>query len=354
MASNDHTGMSRRDALRALGAAAGIGLLTPVDRVAAAWARPAQQGPVIRTLSGDMSPSAVPQGAILFHEHLHMRYPPGSATSFSDDVDLMIRETRLAREDGVAMIVDGGHADMDRNLGNLQRINDESGVLVVASGGYYMQRTFPESISTRSAEQIADELVDTARRERHGAFGEIGQQGGVMTDDEQKVHRAVALAHVRTGLPVFTHNAYSIRATQVPRDAALRQLEIYEAAGANLGNVCIGHICCLDDPAADIAIQIARRGAYVGFDRVTLNGTMPDAQRVTMAMAMIRAGHADKLLLASDFYAANSLKANGGSGIAQTVTVFAPMLKEAGLDDATLRSILQDNPRRFLSFTPKA
>jgi phosphotriesterase-related protein len=243
---------------------------------------------------------------------------------------------------------------MDRDISKLQRINDESGVLVVASGGYYMQRTYPESISTRSAEQIADELVAVAARERHGAFGEIGQQGGVLTDDEAKVHRAVAQAHVRTGIPVFTHNAYSIRATQVPRDAALRQLEIYEAAGANLSNICIGHVCCLDDPAADIAIQIARRGAYVGFDRVTLNGTMPDAQRVTMAMAMIQAGHAEKLLLASDFYAANSLKANGGAGIAQTVTVFAPMLREAGLDERTLRSILQDNPRRFLSFTPKA
>jgi len=359
-ANEDRAGISRRDALRALGVGggagilAGMGLLSTSERALAAWARPAQQSPVIRTLSGDLAPTAAPPGAILFHEHLHMRYPPGAETSFSDDVELMIREVRLAREDGVGMIVDGGHADMDRNLDNLKRIDAESGVRVVASGGYYMQRTYPESIAERSAEQIADELVATAAREGHGAFGEIGQQGGVLTDDERKVHRAVALAHVRTGLPVFTHNAYSIRATNVPRDAALRQLEIYEAAGANLGNVCIGHVCCLDDPAADIAIEIARRGAYVGFDRVTLNGTMPDSQRVTMAMAMIGAGHADKLLLSSDFYAANALKANGGNGIAQTVTVFAPMLTEAGLDDATLHSILTQNPKRFLSFTPKA
>jgi predicted metal-dependent phosphotriesterase family hydrolase len=66
---------------------------------------------------------------------------------------------------------------------------------------------------------------------------------------------------------VFTHNAYSIRATSVPRESALRQLDIYEAAGANPRNICIGHVCCLDDPAADIAIALARRGVYVGWDR---------------------------------------------------------------------------------------
>ena len=79
----------------------------------------------------------------------------------------------------------------------------------------------------------------------------------------------------------------------------------------NPQNICIGHVCCLDDPAADIAIALARRGVYVGFDRVTLNGTMPDANRVIMAMAMIEAGHADKLLLSSDFYSSPALKANG-------------------------------------------
>lgn len=346
--------ITRRDALRLMGSAgagtvlAGSGLLA-IPEISSAT-RKTQARRVIRTLGGDLAPEAAPPGAILFHEHLHMRYPPGSPSSFSDDVDLMIREVRIAHDEGVGIIVDGGHPDMERNLDNLERIDAESGVRVVASGGYYMQRTYPPSISTKSAEQIADELAAEARRDLLGAFGEIGQQEGVLTADEAKVHRAVALAHVRTGLPVFTHNAYSIRATSVPRDAALRQLEIYERAGANLANICIGHVCCLDDPSADIAIQIARRGAYVGFDRVTLNGTMPDAQRVTMAMALIEAGHGDKLLLASDFYSARSLKSEGGNGIAQTVTVFAPMLREAGLDAATLRTILEENPKRFLTF----
>jgi phosphotriesterase-related protein len=337
------------------GLLAGLGGLALPDRLGAmvasdaSWS--AQDGPIIRTLTGDVPVGSLPDGAVLFHEHLSIQLGP--RPSFHADVDLMADEVRAASADGVALIVDGGHPDMGRDLEALWRIARETGFPIVASGGYYMQRTYPPELSTMSAEQIADGLAAEAARDRLGAFGEIGQQGGELTADERKVHRAVALAHVRTGLPVFTHNAYSIRSPDVPRETALRQLDIYEAVGANPQNLCIGHVCCLDDPAADIAVALARRGVYVGFDRVTLNGTMPDENRVIMAMAMIEAGHADKLLLSSDFYSSPALKANGGPGLAQTATVFGRMLTEAGLDDGTLRMVLEENPRRFLAFTPK-
>jgi phosphotriesterase-related protein len=352
---DDPSTLSRRDALHLLGKAGGAGLLAGTGVLALvgrAGGAAAQQGPIIRTLQGDVAPGTLGRGAVLFHEHFSIQI--GANPSFHADVDLMVSEARAAKENGIALIVDGGHPDMRRDLAALQRITRESGLPVVASGGYYMQRTYPPDIATKSAEQIADDLVAEARRDRLGAYGEIGQQTGVLTEDERKVHRAVALAHVRTGLPVFTHNAYSIRATDVPRDAALRQLDIYEAAGANPQNLCIGHVCCLDDPAAEIASRIAARGAYVGFDRVTLNGTMPDANRVVMAMALAEAGHADKLLLSSDFYSRPALAREGGPGFAQTATVFGPMLREAGMDAATLRMVLEENPRRFLAFTPRA
>ena len=348
--------MTRREALRLLGTAgaggalAGAGLLSLGGCASAGSAGPRTDG-IIRTLRADIDPGAVGRGTVLFHEHLSIQL--GANPSFHSDVELMISEVRAAGEDGVSLIVDGGHADMRRDMVALRRIASETPVHIVASGGYYMQRTYPADIATKSAVQIAEDLVAEARRDRHGAFGEIGQQGGVLTADERKVHEAVALAHVRTGIPVFTHNPYNIRLPDVPREAALLQLDIYEAAGADLDNICIGHVCCLDDPRAEIASEIARRGAYVGFDRVTLNGTMPDENRVGMAMALIDAGHADRLLLSSDFYSQPSLKSNGGPGIAQTATVFGELLVEAGLDRPTLSRILSENPRRFLTFEPR-
>jgi phosphotriesterase-related protein len=358
--------LNRRDALALLGAAGGAGL-------AAAWgagspsltafgqaAKPAAaavafpKGAVIRTLLKDLPPEALAGGPVLFHEHLSMHYPPQVKEHFTDDVAMMVEEVRAAGKDGIACIVDGGHPDMTRSLDALKRIAAESGVAIVASGGYYMQRTYPPEIATRSADQIADDLVRDAAAQRLGAFGEIGQQGGVLTDDEKKVFQAVAKAHVRTGLPVFTHNAYTgTRPTQnpVPHDAALRQLDVLEGAGAKPSRLAIGHICCLDDPKAEVAQQLAKRGAFVGFDRVTIP-IVPDAERVVMIMAMVEAGYADHVLLSSDFAVAGSLKKNGGAGIGQAATVFGPMLLKAGMPEATLHRILVDNPRRFLAFVP--
>ncbi len=49
---------------------------------------------------------------------------------------------------------------------------------------------------------------------------------------------------------------------------------------------------------------------------------------------------------------AGFVAAYGGPGYAKTVTQFAPMLREAGLDEATVQSFIADNPRRWLAFTP--
>jgi phosphotriesterase-related protein len=359
--------LNRRDALALLGATAGAGVAAALARDAGVLAALGQstatapkaaafpRGAVIRTLLKDLPPEALAGGPVLFHEHLSMHYPPQVKEHFTDDVAMMVEEVRAAGKDGIACIVDGGHPDMTRSLDALKRIATESGVPIVASGGYYMQRTYPPEIATRSADQIAEELARDAATQRLGAFGEIGQQGGVLTDDEKKVFQAVAKAHVQSGLPIFTHNAYTgTRPTPnpVPHDAALRQLDVLEGAGAKPEHIAIGHVCCLDDPKAAIAQQLAKRGVFVGFDRVTIP-IVPDAERVVMIMAMVEAGYADQVLVSSDFAIANSLKKNGGAGIGQASTVFGPMLLKAGMSEAVLRRILVDNPRRFLAFVPK-
>ena len=370
MADSENTSPNRLTRRQVIGLGVGgtVGLMAGFKAaVALAQGRSGQPAPVafprgaiIRTLTGDVAPDRLASGPVLFHEHLSETWPlppPGQPPqpTFFDDVAGMIEEVRLAKQDGrVSCIVDGSHPDMFRKIDNLRRIAHDSDVYIVASGGYYMQRTYPADIATKSASQIADDLVVAANTERLGAFGEIGQSVQ-LTDDERKVFQAVGQAHVKTGLPVFTHNPYTgTRQTSAPppRDTALRQLDILESTGAQPQHIAIGHVCCLDDPKAEVAIQLARRGAFVGFDRVTLQ-TVPDSLRVTMILAMLDAGCADNLLLSSDFYSPTMLKKNGGNGLAQTVTVFAPMLTKAGVKDEVVRGILVDNPRRFLAFVPK-
>ena len=152
-----------------------------------------------------------------------------------------------------------------------------------------MQRTCPADVATKSEDQIADDLVRDARSsgtERSARLERLRMRP--MSPDERKVFRAVGKAHVRTNLPIsFTHNAYGT-GPNVPRDAGLRQLDALESAGVNPQHIAIGHSCCLDDPAADVIKQIARRGAFVGFDRVT-GGSVPDDKKVVMILAFLEA-----------------------------------------------------------------
>jgi predicted metal-dependent phosphotriesterase family hydrolase len=178
--------ITRREAIAMLGA----GFLMAQQR--------APRRPIIRTLLKDIESETL-TGPILFHEHLSMHYPPQTPQHFTDDVGMMVDEAKAARQDGIACIVDGGHPDMSRSLDALKRIATESGLPVVASGGYYMQRTYPEDISKKSVDEIANDLVRDANGQHLGAFGEIGQQDGVMTADERKVFQAVGKAQTRTG-----------------------------------------------------------------------------------------------------------------------------------------------------------
>jgi phosphotriesterase-related protein len=228
-------------------------------------------------------------------------------------------------------------------------LSTRSGLPIVASGGYYMERTYPGSLASKSDDQIADELTREAAVNRYGAFGEIGQNPNApMSDFERRIFRAVGKAHVRSNLPVFTHNAYGT-GPNVPKEAGLRQLDVFESVGVDLRRVAIGHTCCLDDPPADIIKQIAKRGAFVGFDRVT-GGLVPDDKKVTMVLAFLDAGYAEHLLLCSDFTGRRSA---ARPGYGNTLTVFAPKLRAAGVKEDTLHAILYDNPRRFLAFVPK-
>ena len=365
---------TRRDAIRVLAAGTGLGavsalaggsdLLAGLQRTGASGplTRRLPRGSVIRTLLRDVPPEALGTGAVLFHEHLSINLaglgrggrqgaPP--LPPVTDNLDLIVQLVNKAGTEGVSCIVDGGHADMGRKLDDLRTIAQRTNVHIVASGGFYMQRVYPPDIATRSEDQLADDLVRQATEGRLGAFGEIGEDpnGAELTLDERKVFRAVGKAAVRTGVPVFTHNSYGT-GPNVPKDIGLQQLDILESTGLRPDRMAIGHTCCLNDPQVAIIKEIARRGAFVGFDRVTtVQQIMPDEQKVAMALALLDAGHSDKLLLSADFTGQRTLDA--GPGYGRTLTVFVPMLRKAGVDEATLRAIVYDNPRRFLAFVPK-
>ena len=369
--------MTRREAMRRLGLA-GVGLAAgcggssaPEPTESAADAATVTEtatsmfadGAVVRTVLGDVAPEGLANGATLFHEHMSLDIPfwdrllvdipnvprdaflgSPEAPYFMQDVDSIVPELRAAVEEGVTLLVDGGHDDMGRDQGFLRMISEQSGMAIVASGGYYTDPFHPPDLAGQTDDEIAAALTASARAEGWGAFGEIASSEEI-TDAERKVFAAIGKAHLATNLPVFTHTANGAE--------AIAQLDIFESVGVRPDRVVIGHMGGLDDPEATVHKTIAGRGAYVGFDRLG-GGPDADGRKVPMILSMLDAGYTERVLLASDFAQASDLQQNGGPGYAKTITQFVPMLREAGVDDATINTLTVENPLRFLAFVPPA
>jgi predicted metal-dependent phosphotriesterase family hydrolase len=151
-------------------------------------------------------------------------------------------------------------------------------------------------------------------------------------------------------------------------DMALRQLDALEAGGANPKSVALGHVCCLFDPMVDVAKRVARRGAFIAFDRVTRQQQwVSDANRIVMLKALLDAGLEQSILLSSDYigrvntnvgevngYPGPLHGREGGPGYARPLVLFVPQLLKAGIPADVVRRITNDNPRRFLTFVPKS
>jgi phosphotriesterase-related protein len=340
--------VERRDVLRLLAYTA----VAPPQTRSLGTALTFPKGAAIRTVLKDVAPETIAK-ATLFHEHLSFEWarvaPQSNRSGPAKDPAPILEQLDVAANEGVGCIVDAGTTDVGRDTDLLKQIASRTSVHIVACGGLYMERTYPRDVASWSEDQIAEDLERDARSNRYGAFGEIGETpNAAMSAAERTVFRAVGKAHLRTRLPIFTHNAYGT-GPNVPRDAGLTQLDVFESVGVRPERVAIGHSCCLDDPSAEIIKQIAKRGAYVGFDRVT-GGLVPDEKKVAMILAFLDAGYLDRLLLSSDYNFTARSEARPGYGI--TLTVFAPKLRKAGVTDEMLRTITIDNPRRFLAFVP--
>jgi len=377
--------IERRDVLRFMGTAgltlgAGAGLERFIGHALGAQAPAAANritvpaGGIIRTIRGDLDPNTI-TGATLMHEHVGSGRPPSGRgpnvePNPTTDSEWMVQELTVAHDKaGLGMLVAANPTiPGPENALYLTELSRRSNVHLVAAAAYYLRANYPPGTDTIAEEELAELIVRGAASARLGAFGELGVANNTADLDpvERKVFRAFGRAQARTNVPIFTHNNYATGAN-VPMDMALRQLDALEAGGANPKSIALGHVCCLFDPMVDVARRVARRGAFLAFDRVTRQQQwVSDANRIIMLKALLDAGLEQSILLSSDYigrvntnvgevngYPGPLHGRDGGPGYARPLVLFVPQLRQAGIPDDVIRRITQDNPRRFLTFVPK-
>ena len=355
--------IGRRAALRALGAGTvgmgfgGAGVPAPAygPLPAGAARRPASarrfpEGAVVRTRLGDVPPEALAGGATLFHEHLSFDYggPLSDPRAFGAPAPRRSGrgEPRPAAFGGARCIVDSSTGPRtERQIANLAAAASRSGAHVVIGGSCFLLRAGPGEIASRPDEEIAARLVEQARRERWGALVEVGASFPGMRGEERRMPRAVSRAHRETGLPVFVHAPCGSGPS-----CAVEQLDFHEAQGGDPARLCIGRPATARRADRAAHREIARRGAFIGFDAVGRRMSapfVPEREKVDAVLRAIDAGLEDHVLLSSDFAAAGP-----GNGFSTVLARFVPKLRRRGAPDETLRKILVDNPRRWLAHRP--
>lgn len=232
------------------------------------------------------------------------------------------------------------------NIRAIKRLSMATGVHVVLGTGHYRDPYLDRGWFDRhSVDAIADGIVRDLTDGfpetdvRAGIIGEIGADKWYVSAAEERSFRAAARAAKRTGAPIYTH------AARWP--VGLVQLDLLAEERLDMSRVAVGH--CDTVPLEGYAIEIARRGAYVGLD--TLRPRKPNSVKRTVGLVMdlVRAGHLNQILLSHDVCLASHLRANGGEGFGFVLAGMRSGLLEAGLSIQQFETITAVNPARLIT-----
>jgi phosphotriesterase-related protein len=115
-----------------------------------------------------------------------------------------------------------------------------------------------------------------------------------MTHGVERVLRAVAQAHRRTGVPISTH-------THAKMERGLEQQKVFLEEGVDLSRVVIGHSG--DTTDLDYLEKVIEAGSYIGMDRFGIDVELPFEERVSTVAALCERGHANRMVLSHDYAA---------------------------------------------------
>lgn len=311
---------------------------------------------MIRTVTGDIDPAQL--GVTYAHEHLIATPPQWMADKDPDlvilDEQKAIEEARLFRAAGGVSMYEATAWDYGRDAAALKRIAEATGVQIVATAGFNKGLWFRDRAGDWTVEQYEELMV----REIEEGIGDTGVRGGVIkfgtgynqiSEAEERVARAAARAHRRTGAPLHSHTEAGTM--------ALEQVEIMREEGVDLRRLAIAHLTRNVDPWYHR--QVAATGVFLSFDQLSKVKYGPESDRIDATIALIEAGHLEQLLVGGDLARQSDLWSyERGPGLRYVLESWIPRLRselgERGYDehrvDEIVETLLVRNPRRYLAF----
>ena len=298
-------------------------------------------------------------GFTLMHEHV-MVCASGLLESYPDLLGpdreaRAIASLKRAKDQGVDTIVDATTFDLGRNAQLLRTAAARSGMNIINVTGWWLD--VPRFLHGVGPNQMAREFI----RDIEDGFRGTDIKAGLLkcaadfegvTPMLEVMARAVAKAHVATGLPIMVH---SYPTGQVAR----RQIAIFKEEGVDLTRVKIDH--SNDTTDTEYLKWILDQGCYLGLDRYPGRLVSPEMRTNTLKRLMDD-GYGDRLCPAHDCICLHVHKENPDGSIPDEhefqrgnpeqylyIKRFViPQLLEMGASERDIEVLFVDNPRRFL------
>jgi phosphotriesterase-related protein len=299
----------------------------------------------IQTVTGEISPEAL--GFVAPHEHIFLDAFEVALTPelILDDPKIAQAEVGRFRDAGGDTIIECTIHGLNPNPNGLRAVAEKVGLNIIAGTGLYWDRYYPQWAREASEDDFRTLLARELNQGfdgtsvKAGIIGEIGTGNRTISPQERKVFRAAAKVQREFGVPITTHAPFG--------RIGLQQVQMLEDAGADLSRVVIGHVDTVNDP--DYHEELAKKGVYIEYDTIGRKDCGSDEGRAASIAETVRRGYARQVLISSDVCRRGHLHAFGGFGYDHILKNFIPMLRAAGVDQATLDLITRENPRRLFS-----
>lgn len=318
----------------------------------------------VNTVTGDIDADEL--GLTLIHEHFYssdeavtVQWP--HVRDRETEHSLAVESAEAVKGHGVKTVVEPTAMLLGRDIQALQQLATETGLQIIACTGIYTYDHLPQFLANRDEDFIASLFVHDIEKGIQGtdvkaAFIKCAADEPGVTPNIEKIHRAAARASVQTGAPIMAH-------TRPASETGPRQVEIFLEEGVSPDKIQMAHTGDTDD--LDYIERLLATGVYIGMDRYGLDIFLPTAKRNSTVIELLGRGYAERMFLSQDFDIpiANGLDwyppeiveqlqaadlANDWSMTFIFETVI-PALREAGMTDEQLNTMLVDNPRRWLA-----
>jgi len=319
----------------------------------------------VNTVRGPVDADAL--GTTLMHEHVFVRSPEVAANwptgwDRAGRVAQAVERLRELKEAGVDTIVDLTVVGLGRDVELVQEVAGQVDLHIVVATGLYTYNELPHYFDYRGAPfrpNGVDLLDEYFLHDIENGIAGTGVRPGILkcaTDEAgltpgvERVLRAVARVHRRTGLPISTH-------THALSKRGLDQQRVFADEGVDLSRVVIGHSG--DTTDLDYLRTLLDAGSTLGMDRFGVDAFCPTRERVETVAQLCEGGWASSMVLSHDAGChmdwfdddfLHTVQPNWNFlHISRDVL---PALRARGVGEEHIRSMLVDNPRRILDHGP--